>query len=128
MKKIVIIKIDNKGIFEEKIRVKENYIDFLYFSEKNKILITKGISTIYLINVNTIRPEIIQKLEIDERIEALPYQYYFFGKDSVYLKNRKIYSFYVITYLYEYQIQDGEFRNISKIEINRNKPHKISIV
>ena len=126
--KIVIIKIDNEDIFDEEIRIKEYHIDFLYFSEKNKILITKGKSTIYLINVNTFLPEIIEKLEIDECMEALAYQYYFFGKDSIYFKNRKIYSFYDITYLYEYKIKDSEFKNISKIEINKTKKDKIYII
>lgn len=80
--KVIIKRIDNADP-PEKITINELNIGFLYYNEKEKILFCEGKSTIYLVNLGSINPEVFQKLDTLNML-SIKYRYYFFEEDSIY--------------------------------------------
>ena len=112
---IFLVKIINNII--DKFEIKNCGDKLNYFSEKKKIIFTNDNKFIYLINFNSMKPEVIQKVEIFSR----KYQSYYyirnanitryitsFNDESIYLKCNN--------YLLQYKIIGGELMEISRIE------------
>ena len=116
--KIIIKRINNSEVPENEIVINEPYIGFLYYNEKENILFCEGKSTIYLINLSSVNPEVFQKLD-SLNMFSIRYRYYFFEEDSIYLQNIEKNSNYEVLYLNQYKMKDGELINVSKIEMTK---------
>ena len=116
--KVIIKRIDNADP-PEKVTINELNIGFIYYNEKEKILFCEGKSTIYLVNLSSINPEVFQKLDTLNML-SIKYRYYFFEEDSIYFQNIEKKLNYEILYLNQYKMKDGELIIVSKIEINKS--------
>jgi len=117
-KSIFLVKIIKNTIY--KTEINNCGTKLIYFSEKKKIIFTHDSSFIYLVNINYMNPELIQKIEIK------------FSEKNIFWKNH-INNTYIIRYLssfndesiyltcndfmVQYKIIGSELVEISKIKI-----------
>ena len=119
-KKIKIISIINEDFFDEEITIDEEEMTSINYNKKEKILLSMGNKILYLINLNCISPEVVQKIEI-KRYFNIKYRYYFSEKESIYFYYYEYLPFYCIIYLVQFKIINRELKIISKIKISKNK-------
>ena len=131
------------------IKIEENFIDkitikncgniLFHFSKKKKILFSLDNYFFYLINFNTVSPEVIQKIEfnfnnkniinkynsINKNVINLLQFLNCFNDDSIFLKCKEIvfknYSNYSITYLTQLKIIDYTLVELSRIVVKSKK-------
>jgi len=119
---IFLVKIINNTIY--RIEIKNGGYEIIYFSQKKKILFTTDKKLIYLINFNSLTPEVIQKIEIKLLSNELyPYQYHNVRKENLirYLTSFNDESIYLIydQFLVQYKIIGSELVEISRIKYNK---------
>ena len=114
-KKMIFKKFDGEDISDREIIIREPYITFLYYYVKDKILFAEGNLIIYLIKLNISNPEVFQKINLENNMHTIKYRYHFFDEDSIYIYVKEN----NLIYLNQYEMKDGELKNVSKIEINK---------
>lgn len=129
--RIYLIKKENNEFIEKKINVKiyDIYnISFCFLKKNENILFFYANLRkyknpfIFVLNLNVPEPEIIQYIEISEKMKNLiKCHYSFLDDDSIYFTYEKHYPFYEIVYLMIYKMEKKELKLISKKEINRKK-------
>ena len=108
---------------------------FINFFKKKKILISHDKENLYLINFNSLFPEVIQKIQINDiKSKSIYFTYLeksiildvynFFKEDSIYIRDIKQKSFennlfYLVYYIVQYKIDDDELKEVSRIEEDR---------
>ena len=129
---IYVASIDNNEFNKYEIQNCGNI--FINYFQKKKILISHDKNNLYLINFNSLFPEVIQKVQIDNYKTKFTYfeqsiyieGYNFFKDDSVYIRYVKQKSFennyfYLVYYIIQYKIDDVELKEVSRIEEKREK-------
>jgi len=119
---IFLVKIINNTIY--KIEIKNCGYEIIYFSQKKKILFTTDLKLIYLINFNSITPEVIQKIEIkffsNEPNFLFHEPYHNVRNENIirYLTSFNDESIYLIydQFLVQYKIIGSELVEISRIK------------
>ena len=101
-------------------KIDEEEMTSINYNKKEKILLSMGNKILYLINLNCISPEVVQKIEI-KRYFNIKYRYYFSEKESIYFYYYEYLPFYCIIYLVQFKIINRELKIISKIKISKNK-------
>ena len=102
---------------------------FINYLEKKKILISNHSKFLYIINFNSLFPEVIQKIEINSdfdpksefsEIRFIDNIYNYFHHDSIYLilkkKSYEDNNFNWINYIVQFKIENDGLREISRIE------------
>ena len=119
--KIYFIKIEDENIIiDGEIKFNKDIITFIYYNKNRKILFSNGTQNLYLINLNSINPEIIQILDMSG-FKNIKYRYYFFEEESIYFYFNDKHIFYDTIYLNQFKIIDGELKSIQKTEIDEMK-------
>ena len=116
---------------------------FINYFEKKKILVSHDNENLYLISFNCLFPEVIQKIQIDNFndntdnyndngfLKNLEYINNFFKEDSIYIrKKQKSFEnglFYLVEYIVQYKIDNGELKEVSRIEEKRKELKETNI-
>ena len=99
------------------------------YNEKKKILFTQRNNYICLVNFNLVIPEVNQIFEINSLSATICPNFIkiieIFNDDFLFLEEQKEQfidiNFYEIKYIVQYKLIENELKEISKIEISRNK-------
>ena len=128
------IQIDNYELYKYAIQKSgDNFINYL---ENKKILISHDNENLYLINFNCLFPEIIQRIQIYNYTDYkylyfIKNQYNYFKDDSIFLSiKQKSFGtdlFYLVYYIVQYKIDNGELKEVSRIEEKRKELKETNI-
>ena len=122
-KTIYVATIDNYELYKYTIQKSgDNFINYL---ENKKILISHDNEALYLINFNSLFPEVIQKIQIDiytkdSYFKNLNFIDNFYKEDSIYIRiEQKSFEndlFYSVHYIVQYKVYNDELKEVSRIE------------